>query len=130
MKQWIELPKDKRKNDFEFTVDVIPNERTTIEHQPGQFVTILKLEIKARATVDTTPLRLKPGRYLGEKVAYGSADNIFPESNAPNEKVLITLIAKDGQLDSGALMIPKFQGKGKSVFSITVAPSKDDITNS
>ena len=99
------------------------NEITT-EYQPGHFVTIPKLIIRAKATVDSTPVELQLGKYLGEKVAYGSAENIFPESSAPTEKVLITFLEKDGKLDSGSMMIPKFKGKAKRVLPLKIAQRK------
>jgi hypothetical protein len=123
MKKWIELPPGERKTDFKFDVTVTPNEKTTIEHQPGQFAAIRKLHINAKASVNTTPVRLEPVRYLGKKMAYGSVDNIFPESTASDEKVLITLIAKEDQIDTASLLIPQFQGKKRSVLPLKLAPA-------
>jgi hypothetical protein len=122
MKQWVELPKEKKKNDFEFTVIVTPDKKTSIEYKTGKFVNVQNFEINIKATVDTTTLNLNSGRYLGKEIAYGSANNIFQQSSNKNDKVLVTLITKEGQIDAGSMMIPKFQGKEKNVFPLKIVP--------
>lgn len=107
MSYWIKLPADKRKNSFNFTINATPEKHTLLEYEKGKFVQIQQISIKVNAVVVTTPFQLKSGRYLGEKIAYGSTKNIFTDSpDGSNAKVLISLTTKKGKLDSGSMMLP------------------------
>jgi hypothetical protein len=114
MKKWIELPKDQRKYDFNFKLTINPNVKTSIEYAPSCFGLIKKMDLNARAVVRTTPVSMRTGRYLGRKVAYGTAENIFPESKIQEERLIITLV-QDENAPAGQIYVPGHPDPDKQI---------------
>lgn len=108
MSKWIKLPPDKRKNNFEFNITATPESNTTLEFKKDKIVHIQQIQIKVSVDVKTAPIKMNSGRYLGEKIAFGSTKNLFSDSvNGEKDKVLISLTTKAGKLDTAVMMIPK-----------------------
>jgi hypothetical protein len=115
MEKWLQKPKDQRKNYFEFTLTFPPRKKTKIQSDTGKLSTIRKFEIKASASVKTTPVSLSTGAYRDKKIAFASASNIFSQSKSDKD-VLISIIQKDEGASSGSLLVPDFEGGEDKIF--------------
>jgi hypothetical protein len=125
MRRWIKTPKEERKRDYEINVTWKCPEGTVLQSDDGIYRPILDIEIKIGISVDDTPLELKSGQFVTTQVAYGTAHNIFDESES-SRKVLVTLFENDGKLGAGTLLIPGCGKEDGCIYSMKL-PEGDII---
>ena len=129
MQQWVKTPQDKRQGSFEFAVTMIPDNETKIEGQSGTWSTVKKVQVQVCAEIESTPLSLRPSKFLETSVAHGSAKNIFPLSGAPDKDVLVALVKNENK-SSASLLIPQFEGADNKIFITKMLPNKTQKKNS
>lgn len=124
-REYLKVPPKDRSNSPEFTVTMTPYKTTKIRTEEGSLCTIKCIHVNVRTVFETTPLRLKPAKILEARIAYGAAKNIFPESGAPDQNVLVTLIMSNNMNVKASLLIPKYKGACTKMFSMDVQTNVD-----
>ena len=120
MRRWLTIAREKRPSQFEFIINWRPTQETIVTNNGEHAYRITQLDLTIKADIETTPLLLKPGEFSGEKIAYGTANNIFENSGDQKRPVVIAMTLSQAGITYSSMMIPKFDGGADKVFDMTI----------
>ena len=106
MRKWLAQPSEKRKADFEFTLDFNLHDRTEIETSTDTWRVAESLTVKVRFEITDTPLNLTVASFSGHDIAFGTADNIFTDKKRLSQYVLVNILGRGGNPAKASLMFP------------------------
>ena len=123
MRHWLGIAREMRPSQFEFIVNWRPTQETILTNNDEYAYRLTQLDLTFKADITTTPLLLKPGEFSGEKIAYGTANNIFEKSGDQKRPVVIAMTLSQAGITYSSMMIPKFEGGEDKVFDMTITNS-------
>lgn len=118
IRKWLAQPSEKRKSDFEFTLDFNLHDRTEIETSTDTWLVAESLTVKVRFEVTETPLNLTGAFFSGHDIAFGTADNIFTDKERPSQYVLVNILGRGGTPVKASLMFPGATEGEQDIFNM------------
>ena len=123
-KEWPKHPERDNRTSFDLTLTASPP-RVTIEDQTGRCHKVKKIELKAKASVKTTPITLQSARFMNVEVVHGTVVNIFAKDEGSPQEVHVTILLQEGKPPKAALMLPS-RKEGEQVFSMQFMDNRKD----